>query len=297
MNKNITLIAVISVLLITGLYINFILQKDFLTQLGFDGLLAIICIIFFDASKIISEILFFKMKTAFSRVVIGIFAFLLIFLSVYTTFSVRTWKSELTSQEIESVNLNLKAKNDRVKEARKRLNNQLDSLEEQIKTKREMILALNKDEKSKNGNKWLAYHYNKDMNRLNQQKVALLKKIEDVDKRKIVRSDTPVSMHKAITNRLGAKGENMEMVINLVIALVTDGIILFLCYGLSFLLVQQEQNRRTEERVPAIDLTNFHLKSVNQPKTHYDLDEDNSFKLNEEDNIMFYEDSELRLKK
>ncbi len=305
-SKNIYLISIIALLLITGLYINFILQKDFLTQQGFDGLLAVICICFFDASKIISEIVFFKMKGLASKIAIGVFAVILIFLSVYTTFSVRTWKSQLTFYEMESSRKDLNAKNKQIDDRKSRLATQLKSLEEQIHTKREMIQSINSDRRTKNN--WLSFQYNKEIDKLNEQKLSLLKKIDSIDQKKILTTDKQISLHKAMSQALGNEGQNLELLTNLMIALVTDGIILFLCFSLSFLISQrelllsEEQNRENDQTEtnnnsqPKNNFEEIHHKpiSISSPVYgHHNF----KFQINDEENILFYDESNLKVQK
>ncbi len=304
--KSTALIVLVSILLATGLYINFILQKDFLTKLGFEGLLAIICILFFDASKIISEIVFFNLKSISSKLIIGTFALLLVFLSVYTTFSERTWKSQVKTLEMEDYNHGIQEQNQLIEDSKKRLKSQLNDLDEQIATKRNLITKL-KEDSGKNNDKWLLFQYNKEIfqynkeiDKLNKDKSVLLARIDKIDKTKVINPKKHYSLKEALKNGLGiVQGENLEVVSNLVIAVVTDGIILFLCFSLSFLagarvqITIEEVHSSSQPVIPpsSIDLDNtihqedfqfIHPLTVKNPP----------FKVTNEETILFYEDSE-----
>ena len=289
MKKNTFLIISISVLLLTGLYINFILQKDFLTQIGFEGFLAIICILFFDSSKIISEILFFRMKNFMSRFIVGIFAILLIFLSIYTTFSVRTWKSQQTFKTTENRNMSFKERNKQIEESKQRLTNQLTSLEEQIKMKRDLVHEMN----NKNQNKWITFRYNKEINTLNEQKLLLLKKIENLNTEVVFSTKETTTLPQAMIDKLGGKGEELELLINLIIASVTDGIILFLCFGLSF-VISQKENQFISFKSPRQDIDN---EKHNEANHYIPSNNITNFNVSNKENILFYDDPSQELKK
>ncbi|GMT49581.1 MAG: hypothetical protein IEMM0008_1120 [bacterium] len=305
--KSTALIVLVSILLATGLYINFILQKDFLTKLGFEGLLAIICILFFDASKIISEIVFFNLKSISSKLIIGTFALLLAFLSVYTTFSERTWKSQVKSLEMEDYNHAILERNLQIENSKKRLKTQLKSLDEQIDTKRNLITKL-KEDSNKNNDKWLLFQYNKEIfqynkeiDKLNKDKSGLLSQIDTIDRTKVINPKKHYSLKDALKNGIGAvQGENLEIISNLVIAVVTDGIILFLCFSLSFLAgarvqVIKEESHSSSQPVTVPSNTDLdkpiHLEDFQL--THPVTVKNPPFKVANQETILFYEDSEL----
>lgn len=293
-NKNTYLTVAIAVLVLTGLYINFILQKDFLIQLGFDGMLAIVCILFFDASKIISEILFFKLKKITPKLIVRTFAVVLIFLSVYATFSVRTWKSRSNFQSLENANALLNNKNKEIKATKNRLTNQLESLEDQIKMKRTMILSFS----DQNQNKWITFRYNKEINKLSEQKTALLKKIDDVVTKKVLATNQKLSLQQAMEESIGTGSEKLEIITNLVIALVTDGIILFLCFSLSFVLPEEEEAKLKEVH-SLEEKDKLEIELPKQQEISYKLTsiDENEFHIDSNENILFYDDSKKKSKR
>ncbi len=305
--KSTALIVLVSILLATGLYINFILQKDFLTQLGFEGLLAIVCILFFDASKIISEIVFFNLKSISSKLVIGTFALLLVLLSVYTTFSVRTWKSQMKFQETKDYNHAIQERNQQIENSKQRLRSQMDDLNEQIKTKRNLITKL-KEDSNKNNDKWLLFQYNKEIflynkeiDKLNKDKSGLMTRIDKVDKTKVINPKKHYSLKEALKKGLGAvQGENLEVITNFVIAVITDGIILFLCFSLSFLAGARIQDIKEKPPLSSQPVTapsnGDPNKAMNQetlPLTQSITLNKNPFNPTNQETILFYDDSEL----
>lgn len=290
--KNIFLILIITILLFTGLYINFILQQDFLTQFGFEGYIAILCIIFFDASKVMSEILFFQVRNFITKLSVGLFAFSLIFLSIYTTFSVRTWKSQITIHESKNITLSVKEEEEKAERVKNRVKQQIESLDEQIEIKKSIIISLNKANKSKNA--WLISVYNKKLDQFTKDKIKLLRELEDIEKAKKTGVHAPLTLTKAMKERLGEKGENLELATNLVIAVLTDSIILFLCFGLSFLLGQRDhfkqntaKSKESENILPGY---NSHPINLERFEKQNKIDLDESFKIKNEENILFYDE-------
>ncbi|MDH5679976.1 MAG: hypothetical protein OEZ36_00195, partial [Spirochaetota bacterium] len=162
---------ILSLLIGIGLYINFELDRDFLSQFGFSGLIVVISIVFFIGIKIISEFFFFRLK-GIGKVFTGLFAVSLIVLSITSIFFIRVYKTDTVRQHKESVNLSITKASDEATEYRDTILNQIKSLESQVRTKETQISKLDmKDDK------WLIYDYNKKIEKLNAQKIALLGKL------------------------------------------------------------------------------------------------------------------------
>ncbi len=241
-------LTLVCIFLSAGLFINFILQKDFLTQLGFSGLVVVITIIFFDGAKVLSEILFFKIK-GFSKVIIGIFAIFLFLISVYSTFAVRNWKARQTFEKVEKVNIHNQESNRDLAKKKARLTNQIKSLEGQINTVQKLISSLNGKK-----DKWLGLRYQKEITKLNNQKIALLTQMNSLDKSKISVKKRKITLQHAMAESFGSSGEKLSIITNLIIALMVDGIILFLCYNFSYLAVNKTESDpnllKTKENKP-----------------------------------------------
>lgn len=232
MIKNYLLLGGIILFLLLALTLNFVLQKDYFSEIGFAGWVITISIILLDGSKILSEIFFFKLKWGPSRISLGLFSILLLLLSAYTTFGVRQWKAHQAQLNTDFANSSVLAYNKRIRLAKQRLERQLDSLENQIQTKESMISALQEDDKGK----WLRHRYNKEMTRLNNDKKQLIKQIEAKEAQFKPFDKKKVSLSDSLAASFGVSVQKLETATNIIVALTVEAIIIFLCYSLSYSL-------------------------------------------------------------
>jgi len=234
--KRILAIFGISLLLSLALILNIFLQLDYFKEIGFVLFLALISISLLDISKIVSETMFFKIKKIVPKIILSFFSLLLISISAYTTFSVRQWHSVKSMAIVDTGNKKLTNTNTRLVDRKKRLESQLTSLQSQISTKQAMIKSLPAFGRYGRSNKWLKHRYNKEIGKLNNQKTLLLTKIDDVDAKITPVTQQKLSLQQAISSSIGISGLLLETITNLTIAFTVEGIILFLCYSLSYVL-------------------------------------------------------------
>ncbi len=220
---------IIGLFLIAGLFINYELDRDFLSQFGFDGFFVIISIGFFIGIKILTEFLFFRVKGV-AKYFLGGFALFLIIASILSIFFVRIFKSETLFQEKENVNLTIEKQNREVDQNRGLILSQIYSLEKQVSNKQAMIKELDPTD-----SKWLRHRYSKDIIKLNTQKLSLLKELKTIKKGEISLTKKETTLHGALNRVFGTKSNTLTLSVNLIFTLIVDGALILLCFGLSFI--------------------------------------------------------------
>ncbi len=226
--KKYLLSIIISLFLLAGLYLNYELDKDFLSQFGFTGFFVIVSIVFFIGIKIISEFLFFRL-TGLKKWLVGSFALFVVIGSIISIFFVRIYKSESMFQSKMNINQTIDSKNRVAAQNRLLLINQVKSIEKQIKLKTSMINDLN-------DSRWLKYRYAKDIGKLNTQKLVLIKDIRSLKTNEIPVTKKTTSLHSALNIALGYDSKNLTLGVNLLFTIFVDTALILLCFGLSYIL-------------------------------------------------------------
>lgn len=263
---------ILSLLIGIGLYINFELDRDFLSQFGFSGVIVIISIVFFIGIKIISEFFFFRLK-GIGKVMTGLFAVSLIGLSITSIFFIRVYKTDSVRQHKESVNSSISQGKSEATEYRDTILNQIKSLERQVRTKETQFSKLDmKDDK------WLIYDYNKKIEKLNAQKIALLGKLPRQTAIKLDDKEKQATLHEALNRAFGVNADSLTLYVNLAFTVFVDLALLFLIYILSGLwntqMAKSEPHNGTtsdlegeSERSKVVNLHSPVKRAVNSQET------------------------------
>ncbi len=280
------------ILLSLALTLNFILQQDYFNQIGFAGIVVFISIILLDTSKVLSETMFFRIKHCIAKYILAVFSIVLLIISAYTTFSVRQHKTYMAHTSIEKDNQSITEKNTSIKQQKQRLQDQISSIDGQIKTKQSLITSLQDDEKGK----WLRHRYNKEIDKLDIQKSPLLKEINKLDKQIIPIDKKKVSLQTALALSIGIKAMKIETITNLTIALTIEGIIIFLCYSLSFVLrTNRTKSESKKDKIVREDVrdTENHQNNPNNYRTFHRTKPANKVQ-DKENTIQFYNDEDIK---
>ncbi|MDH5679964.1 MAG: hypothetical protein OEZ36_00135, partial [Spirochaetota bacterium] len=98
----------------------------------------------------------------------------------------------------------------------------------QVRTKETQISKLDmKDDK------WLIYDYNKKIEKLNAQKIALLGKLPRQTAIKLDEKEKQATLHEALNRAFGVKADKLTLYVNLAFTVFIDLALLFLIYILS----------------------------------------------------------------
>jgi len=239
--KSITYSLIMGILLIAGLYLNYELDRDFLSQFGFSGLFVTVSIIFFISIKILSEFLFFRLR-GITKYLVGVFALFTILLSISSIFFVRVWKSESVFQHTKNLNRSIEKTNNEVDTNRKLLLSQINSLDKQINVKQNIISKLNDT-----NDRWTIYNYNQQIDKLNTHKMVLLKDLKALKSDKVSIEKKETSLHESLNKAFGTDSNNLTIAVNLLFTLFVDGSLILLCFGLSYTLSPTQSKRATEK--------------------------------------------------
>lgn len=228
--KKIFYTMILSCFLVAGLYINFELDRDFLTQFGFSGLFVVVSILFFIGLKIIAEFLFFKLQGV-AKYLVGIFALFVIIGSITSIFFIRIYKSESMFQHQQAVNTSIENQKNEMSQNKSLLLSQINSVDEQIKLKMSLIGSLDGE-----NNKWLKHRYNNEINALNAQKTALLDKFSNLKgtSSPIVQKEKVATLHDSLNRVFGVGGDKLTLGVNLIFTIFVDTALLLLIYGIAF---------------------------------------------------------------
>ena len=239
--KSISYSLIMGILLTAGLYINYELDHDFLSQFGFSGLFVTVSIIFFISIKILSEFLFFRLAGV-TKYLVGVFALFTILLSISSIFFVRIWKSESVFQHTKNLNKSIEKTNNEVDTNRKLLLSQITSLDKQINIKQDIISKLNDTQ-----DRWTIYNYNKQIDKLNTQKIALLNDLKVLKSDKVSIEKKETSLHESLNKAFGTNSNNLTIAVNLLFTLFVDGSLILLCFGLSYTLSPIQTKKAIEK--------------------------------------------------
>ena len=109
-------IVLLSMLLLLSLYVNIELDKEFLNQLGLPSNIVLVSILLFVAGKTVSELIFFHLKKwNLTKIIVGMLSLVFIFVSIYSIFLTRLYKSEQMFQKKKQVNNIIEKKKDEIK--------------------------------------------------------------------------------------------------------------------------------------------------------------------------------------
>ncbi len=175
--------------LFLGIYINFDLDKEFLSLSNFNQDILVISIIFFLGGKTLSELYFFSIKRwSFTKIATGLFALSLILCGVYASHVTRTYNAEQKYNKIEAQNQDINQKNQALSESKRRLQKELAGLNSQIKTIEEKI---SQTHFSYIG---IIRSYRNDLKNFEKQKQPLLRQINKIDQQTIPLSKKKITL-------------------------------------------------------------------------------------------------------
>lgn len=238
--------SVVVSLLVLGIYISFELQKDFLIQVGLRELLAICLFIFFDGSKIIAEVVFFRISH-WIKPVVGVYAILLIIVSAFATGSVRLWKSEEALFQSAQENVQMETTVGTEQSKRTELQRLIDSYYLQVQQVEAQITSIQTQINGLDPRRYVTTvrQYQRDIETKQQEKSGFLAKIEQyrtelsaiplINREEAVQvaSRREVGLLEVIYKILDANAEPTIVLINTTLALLLELTILFLCSVLS----------------------------------------------------------------
>ncbi len=173
--KKIIFTAILGFFLFLGFYINFDLDKEFLSQSNYNKNVLVVTIIFFIGLKALIELYFFSIKKInFTKIITGVFALALVVAGVYAGYLVRTYSAEEQYMTTEAANQDIDRKNKSLDESKKRLQSQIESYDSQIKTIQDKI---NDTHFTYTG---LIRSYRKEINQINIEKNKLSARLDKI---------------------------------------------------------------------------------------------------------------------
>lgn len=228
--KKYLLTAILSFFLINGIYINIILDRDFLAQIGLEGHIILASLIFFIGTKVIAEYFFFSLK-GLKKWFVGFYALFIITASILSIFFIRVWKAEKIYSQKESFNSIVQKKNQQRSQKINLYKDRLKELKEQINLKKSLIQKADKIE-----NKWLRHRYNKEINELSKEEKNIFSQYLALINQPIKKEKHKESLQSTLDKTFGHQSKSFLTFVNLILAILVDGSLILLSFGLSYIL-------------------------------------------------------------
>jgi len=256
------LLIILVVILSGAVYLTFVLDRDFLTEFGLNGITAIVGLTVVLSGKLLCEFLYFRLKGV-GKYLIGSFAFLIIVCTLLSIFFVRVQKSVGTHNHKTEINHILTERDQNLIEDRKLLKEGIVSIESQIKSKQSQITKLDTEK-----DKWLILRYQKEVGKLNNQKLTLITKMQDIKPLKIKDAQKETSLHSALNQVFGTDPTILTLSVNFLLTIITEGIILVTIFSISLLWSPKTNSIPEKNSIPVVQKTVYQRQKKSIPENN-----------------------------
>lgn len=192
LTKAFNFLGIIIFIIITALlsYYDFFNQVEYLENTGRKGDIVFFLFIALTILKIAGEIAFFLFKDKSKKIVSALFVLVLMAYSIHANYTLRDHFHNKVANES-------KAKNQAVLKANQKISNQIMRLEDQLVSINEQIQRKNRLLNNKENGTWLNSQYNKQIDKLNQEKLLITNQINKLEDKKIVSYEKKIVIAKS----------------------------------------------------------------------------------------------------